>query len=106
MLVVVQLEKLKKRLIVPESFVFDLNEENLKNNGNNGHFTYLVYWSREALGDGSISPNQHCVPNFDAQASEIYPPDNGLTEACYKARLVHFCSKWYFYDRTFMLALK
>lgn len=99
MLVVVHLVKPKRRIIVPESFVFDLNEENLKNSGNNANVTYLIYWSKEALGDEKNSPNHDRLPNFNAPLSEIYPPNNGLSEACYKARLIHFCSKCNFFRR-------
>lgn len=91
--VVVQLIKPKTRIVVPESFIYDLNEESLKNNGCNHNFSYLIYWSKHALGDGSNTPDTNWVPNFNAPLSDVYPPENDLAEVCYKGALKHFFGK-------------
>lgn len=97
LLVVVQLVKPKKRIIVPENFVYDLDEEKLKNVGKNGNVTYKVYWSKAALGDEKYAPNEQLIPNFNAAWCEIYPPNDDLVEACYKARIITFYSKCQFF---------
>lgn len=94
MFVVVHLVDVKKRIIVPENFIFDLSQENLKNNGCNKNFTYLAYWSHTALGDENSAPNINCQPNFTAPISKIFPPGDDLQEACYTVRLKKFFGKF------------
>lgn len=93
MFVVVFLISPKKRIIIPEHFVYDLCEERLKNSGCNKNHTYLIYWSKNSVGDGENAPDIDCVPNFNAPVSEIFPPENDAMEACYKVQLRSFFSK-------------
>lgn len=92
--VVVQLLEPNKRIIVPESFIFDLCEESLKNVGRNPNHQYLVYWSNLALGDGTAEPDTTCKPKFHLPLSQSYPPEE-LLEACYLAQIKMFFGKCY-----------
>lgn len=93
MFVVVHLLSSKKRIILPESFIHDLSEESLKNVGVNANHKYLIYWSKNSIGDGINAPELNCVPNFSLVVSDIYPPENDAIEACYIAQLKRFFSK-------------
>lgn len=91
--VVVYLVEPKKRIILPENFIYDLCEVSLKNNGRNSNHKYLIYWSKNAIGDGSFAPDFKIEPNFDAPLSHIYPPENDVIEACYIAQIKLFVGK-------------
>lgn len=94
MFVVVQLIEAKKRIIIPESFIFDLHEESLKNMGCNSNHRYLIYWSKDALDDEKTVPDANCTPKFDLPLSKDYPPQNDVIETCYHAQLKHFFGKF------------
>lgn len=92
--VLVQLEEFKKRVIVPESFVHDVNEEHLKSAGASHNAPYSVYWSKQAIGDEQSAPDSTFIPNFNAPIAKAYPPENNLVEACYeKVRIIHYYRK-------------
>lgn len=93
MFVVIHLLKSNKRIIIPENFIFDLCEQRLKNSGCNTNHKYLIFWSKNAIGDGENVPDIHCKPNFKAPVSSIFPPANDAIEACYEAQLRCFFSK-------------
>lgn len=92
--VVVQLIEPKKRIIIPESFIFDLCEQSLKNVGCNSNHRYLIYWSKNVLGDETNAPDISCTPNFNLPLSIAYPPENNLIETCYNAQLKRFFSEY------------
>lgn len=77
----------KKNVIIPEEWVFDVNQELLKNKGVNSNRNVLIYWSKSAIGNDGI-PNAMHVPNFSATKSVVFPPTTD--EACYLARTTHY----------------
>lgn len=91
--VVVQLLEPRKRIIIPESFIFDLCEQSIKNVGRNSNHRYLIYWSKHALGDETNAPDLNWKPNFGLPLSKVYPPGNDLDESCYAVQLKYFFSK-------------
>lgn len=92
--VVVQLLEPKQRIIIPENFIFDLCEQSLKNVGRNSNHRYLIYWSKNAIADGTNVPDINVEPNFGLPLSKVYPPENGLNESCYIAQLKYFYSEY------------
>lgn len=80
--VVVFLMKPKKYVVVPENFIFDLDQTKLKNIGANRNQNFKIFWSN--IGND-------VQPNFNAEESEIYPPN--IIEACYIGRVYKFYSE-------------
>lgn len=89
MFVVVFLVDSKKHIIVPEEFVFDLDEESLKNKGKNPNFRYTVFWSENALDENGI-PRAEYVPDFNLVKVIDFPP---IGDACYLGQVKKFYSK-------------
>lgn len=92
--VVVQLLDTRKRIIIPESFIFDLCEQSIKNVGRNSNHRYLIYYSKIALGDGTSAPDVNWVPKFQLPLSKVFPPEGNLDEACYIGQLKYFFSEY------------
>lgn len=83
--VLVFLKEPKKYVVVPENFIFDLDQQKLKNNGANRNQNFKIFWSNDI----------NCTaPNFDAEESKIHPPI--VVEACYIGRVYKFYSEYYF----------
>lgn len=80
----VYLNSAKKYITVQESFVYDLNQQKLKNNGVNRNQMFKIFWSN----------NANCeIPDFDAEISDVHPP---LAEnACYSGRLYKFYGTYF-----------
>lgn len=95
--VVVHLLEPRKRIIIPESFIFSLCEQSLKNVGKNSNHSYLIYYSKSVLGDGTSAPDVNCVPDFRLPLSKVFPPDDNSEEACYMAQLKYFFSEYEYY---------
>lgn len=74
-------------IIIPEKWVFDVNQVLLKNNGVNANRDVLIYWSNSAVGIDGV-PNVMHVPNFSTAKSVVFPPTNN--EATYLARTTHY----------------
>lgn len=89
MFVLIYLSGIKKRVIVPEEWIFDQNEEYLKNNGVNRNRDVLVYWSNVGV-DANDCPNGNYLPNFHAERANVHPPTNDIIEACYIGRTLHY----------------
>lgn len=87
MFVTVFITSVKKNIIIPEEWVFDVNQELLKNKGVNSSRDVLIYWSKSAIGIDGIPDAMH-VPNFLATKSVVFPPTT--EEACYLARVTHY----------------
>lgn len=87
MFVVVLLVDAKEHIIIPEEFIFGLDEQSLKNVGKNPHFRYKVFWT--PLNDEGI-PVAGYVPNFNLDKSTTFPP---VGKACYVGRIKKFFSK-------------
>lgn len=77
----------KMNIVIPEEWVFDVNQQLLKNNGVNSNRDVLIYWSKSAIGIDGIPDAMH-VPNFSATKSVVFPPTT--EEACYLARTTHY----------------
>lgn len=87
MFVVVLIKSEKKYIIVPEEWIYDINEELLKNKGVNSNRDVLIFWSQNGVGpDGK--PDATYAPNFSLSKSSIYPPPN--FEAVYVARIIRY----------------
>lgn len=72
--VVIQLLEPRKRIIIPESFIFNLCEQSLKNVGKNSNHRYLIYYSKSALGDETSAPDVNWAPNFQLPLCKVFPP--------------------------------
>lgn len=83
MFVVVFLKEIQVFITVVEEWLFDVNEEKLKNRGSNPNHDVLLFWSEKGLIDGV--PDANYPPNFTLEKSAIFPPQNG--EACYIGRV-------------------
>lgn len=89
MFVVVYVDAIKKYIIVPEEWIFDIDEEKLKNRGCNPNQKVRIFWS--ALGiDGNGRPNAEYPANFGLNFATEHPPPN---DACYMGKVVHYYSK-------------
>lgn len=89
MFVVVFLVEPKLHIIVPENFIFALDEESLKNIGKNGNFQYKVFWSENCVDTEGV-PDEKYQPDFNLQNSESFPPADS---ACYIGKLKRFFCK-------------
>lgn len=90
MFIVVFLVDAKKHIIVPEEFIFNLDEESLKNKGKNPSFRYTVFWSENAL-DANGVPQADYLPDFNLTKSIDYPP---IGDACYLGQIKKFHSEY------------
>lgn len=91
MFVVVYIKAAKKYVVVPENWIFDINQELLKNKGVNGNRDVLIFWSLDGIVDDK--PNDEYAPNFHLEKSNEYPLPAGVKEACYVARLKRYFGK-------------
>lgn len=95
MLVVVYLKDSKQYTIVPEEFIYQLNERNLKNLGLNRNQNRLIYFSSEIFEkiqrNDDIEPPHE--PNFSLPISFAYPLPNDLKDTCFIGRLIKFEGK-------------
>lgn len=92
MFVVVYLSVPKKLTVVPEEFIFDLNQKKLKNNGCNRNQVQRIYFSKAWFQNQIDGANleQIFIPNFDLTASSIYPLPDNVTEAVFRGYLRRF----------------
>lgn len=94
MFVVVKLDSCKLKIVVPESWVYDINQELLRNQGVNSNRPVLVYWSKNGyIGD---VPDESHPANFHLNKATQFPPANGTDEACYTARLIRYFGEYLF----------
>lgn len=95
MFVVVYLTGPKKLTVIPEKFIFDLNERKLKNYGCNSNQSQRIYFSQQWFQNqiDKINLDQEFTPNFDLRASSVYPLPNTVNEAVFVALLKKFESK-------------
>lgn len=95
MLVLVYLSDPKQHTVVPESFIYDLNERSLKNRGVNRNQNRLIYFSRQWFENMEQNRNldEEFVPNFHCPLTIEYPLPNGLVETCFIGRMIRFVCK-------------
>lgn len=84
----------KEHCIVPENYIFGLNDlqDKLKTWGVNNKCDHLVYWKRSFL-DDNVIPSSEETPNFGLVPCLDYPPPAEVNSACYLARIKRFYSK-------------
>lgn len=87
MFVVVLIKSLKRYVVVPEEWVFDINEQSLKNNGVNRNRNVLMFWSENGIGNDN-EPDHEYKPNFTLKKETVFPPPDG--QGCYIVRMIHF----------------
>lgn len=91
MFVVVYIKSAEKYVVIPEKWVYNVNQELLKNKGVNRNRDILVFWSLNGLVDDK--PNLEYPPNFHIEKSQEFPLPAGVREACYIARPIRYISK-------------
>lgn len=95
MLVIVYLQDAKCYTIVPEEFIYSLDERSLKNNGLNRNQNRLIFFSREWFEkmDQNESIDQEYKPNFHRPITGNYPLPDDLNETCFIGRMIHYEGK-------------
>lgn len=88
MFVVVFVKSVKKKFIVPEQWIYGVDEESLKNNGVNSNKSVLIFWSDSIDADGY--PDATFTPNFTAPNSMKFPPPKPNKQACYVGRSTQY----------------
>lgn len=87
-LVVIFLPNVGEHIIVPETYVYNLDMKQLKNRGRNSCRDYLVYWS-----DDSIECEYYPEPIPNASNMDKFPAGQG---GYFKGRLILFTSKFFY----------
>lgn len=93
MFVVIVLAESKFHLIVPEQWVYDLNEFKLRNWGVNSNQKHLVYWNRTVFDTFLNEPKTDIQPNFDAEIRSVFGTKD---ECCFHGYLIKFWSKCFY----------
>lgn len=95
MFVVVFLIGPKKLTVVPEHFIFDLDERKLKNLGVNSNQRYRIYFSEEWFQNQieRVNLEQEFIPNFNLPATDMYPLPDNVVEAVFVGHMRKFESK-------------
>lgn len=93
--VVVLLTKPRKHCIVPEKYIFGLDEveDQLKTWGANKVHDHLIYWNRSLLNDNIAPDSISHPPNFNVAKCEEFPPPSQISSACFLGRVKRFFSK-------------
>lgn len=73
MFAVVYLNDIKKYIIVVEEWLFDVDEESLKNNGNISGRNVHVFWSSIGVDENGI-PDKKYEPKFHLPIANVFPP--------------------------------
>lgn len=103
MLIVVYLHEAKQYTVVPEEFIFCLDERSLKNYGVNSNQTRLIYFSKEAYEKLEQNVKQTFAPNFNLPVTNVYPLPDNLEETCFKGHMYAFESKFFYNITLFFL---
>lgn len=85
-LVVVYLKVPKVHVVIPDNWIYRLNESKLRNYGVNTNQDHRLFWSNDAVNDDEM-PDYAYTPNFDAPLSNVFPP---LEDSCYIGRVKKF----------------
>lgn len=95
MLVIVYLNDADCHIVVPENFIYLLNEKNLKNYGVNSNQNRLIYFSKDCFEklkeNGDVQ--QEYEPKFYLPVTKIYPLPENLVETCFIGRMYSFEGK-------------
>lgn len=97
MLVIVYLQDSKKYTVVPESFIYSLDERSLKNRGLNRNQSRLIYFSQLCFENMQANENldEEIGPNFHCPITVEYPLPLNLVETCFIGRMIRFEGKKY-----------
>lgn len=90
MFVVVLLTGFKIYIPIVEEWIYDIDEESLKNNGVNSNRNVRIFWSKIGMNNDGI-PNAEYKPKFNLPVSRVFPPHND--EACYIGRIKFYFGK-------------
>lgn len=95
--VLVYLVHARKNTIVPEKFVYSLNDVKLKNNGVNQNQDHRIYFSQalfDLMKNGEAPIDMQ--PNFSLPITKNYPLENGINETCFIGRTKKFYGELHF----------
>lgn len=82
--------------VVPQEFIYDLNQVNLNNHGVNCNQNRLIYFSAElfeSLKSGNDLAHSEYMPKFHLSVTTLYPLPIELKETCFIGRLKKFWGK-------------
>lgn len=82
--------------VVPQEFVYGLNQVNLNNHGVNTNQNRLIYFSSEyfkVLVNANEPVDIDHIPKFDLPVTKVFPLPNDLQETCFIGRLKKFWGK-------------
>lgn len=89
MFVVVFLNGIKKYIPVVEQWIYDVDEESLKNNGANSNRNVRIFFSTIGINNDGM-PDAKYKPKFHLPISTVYPPQ---VEACFIGRIKSYFGK-------------
>lgn len=89
MFVVVYLIAPKGKLIVPQEWLKDFNQETVNNIGKASYQNRRIFWSKIGV-DADGIPDSSIRPNFNRNKSLVFPPSSD--DACYDARVLCYCA--------------
>lgn len=92
MIVIVYLREPKCYTVVPEEFIMDLKEKNVKNYGINRNQARRIYFSKEWFENqaNQVNLNQRFAPNFRLPCTTLYPLANNMVETNFEGRMILF----------------
>lgn len=88
MFVVVFINRDETYTIVPEQWIYDLNEQKIRNYGNNPNQKDRIFYSLNGVENGI--PNAEYEPNFFLPTTNVFPPSVDLIETCYYGYIQRF----------------
>lgn len=95
MFVKIYIKATKQTVVIPEEWVYGIDEEVLKNRGVNSNQDVRIFWSENGVINGQ--PDGAFKPNFSLPLCSEFPPTNG--EGCYLARQLHYYGKYEYQNR-------
>lgn len=92
--VVVLLTKPQQHVIVPEKYIYGLDEleSELKTWGVNNQHKHLIFWKRSFLND-DVAPDSIDQANFHVEVHDVFPPPPEVDTACFFGRVKRFFCK-------------
>lgn len=92
MFVIVYLRVPKCYTVVPEEFIMDLKEKNVKNYGINRNQARRIYFSKEWFENqtNKVNLDQQFVPNFHLPCTALYPLANDVAETNFEGHMILF----------------
>lgn len=93
--VVVLLTKPREHCIVPEKYIFGLDdlEDQLKTWGANKVHNHLIYWNHTLLNNNIAPDSMSHPPYFNLAICEEFPPPPEIDSVCFHGRVKRFFSE-------------